>query len=198
MNRKATLEMITTAILLVTFVLVITFLSVAMFYLNYIAGTAAGKVILGVTVASLYQEDVVVTYLTDEYGNKLTDLIGQVVVLDSGARLVIKGEREIYASGDAEETDNCPSTIATSYDPGSHMTEVTDVEQYLRCHLIPEKMAPFYGKGRYCIFVVYNGGEKGMVFGNESIPGCREGEGLISIAAPPGKYGTLTLKVKNT
>ena len=200
MNKKATLEMITTAILLVTFVLVVTFLSVVLLYLNFISGTAAGKVSLSITVASLYQEDIVFTYLTDEDGNKLTDIIGQVIGFGPDARLILRGDRTIERSEFAETADGCPDEILKEYNSRYNLTTIVDVEKYLRCYLIPEKMAPVYGQGRYCVFVNYERGEdswESMIFGNRDIPGCTESEGMITIAAPPGKFGTLTIKVEN-
>lgn len=206
-NRSgAALSMIATLIFLVVLTVTIIFLTVYI-GLMQIKGTAGGIASLSAEIKSEYSDERSLLYLTDEYGNKLTDLIGQALLYTPNPEIIVTGD--ITGTGiSAYAIDNsayacAPGNIGGTYDSTYAVSRV-DLNRYLRCYVIPNKLGRMYGsKEKYCLFAVYD--EKGpdqrnTTFGNDTlsyIPGCGGGQ-IVSadMAPPPGYTKRITLRLE--
>jgi len=206
-NRKGMLDILTTAILLITFIVVIIFMSVSIAMIT-IRGDASGKVLLQASVGSIYNEQRNLLYLTDDYENKMPDMMGQAL-LEPSPKIVLSQPTGIpVITVPAEAIDNSAyacSTILNSANIGTddakYSTKTIDLTQYLHCYVIPKKLGKMYGKGRYCLSAVYAEGElneKKMIYGNETLGCADEKKVTAEIAPPPGFDRPIYLRLIRT
>ena len=198
-DKKGVLDIITTAILLVSFIVVIVFLTVSI-YIIQLEGNAAGKVLLKVSVGSTYDEQRNILYLTDEYGNRIIDKIGEALLIH-GAETTLPGNPSILVPGEAIDNAeySCPSTGTSlgTYDP-EYNVKIVDTREYMHCYVMPMKLSKMYGTERYCIYVVYDEGGTNIytIYGNSTLDCASEKKITADLAAPPGYDKPIYLRLK--
>ena len=198
-DKKGILDIVTTAILLVSFIVVIVFLTVSI-YIIQLEGAAAGKVLLKVSVGSTYDEQRNIMYLTDEYGNRITDKIGEALLMH-GAETILPGDPSILVPGEAIDNVeySCPpaGTSLGTYDP-VYDVRIVETRQYMHCYVVPKKISKMYGTERYCLYVVYDEGGDNIhtTYGNSTLGCASEKKITADLAAPPGYDKPIYLRLK--
>lgn len=206
-RRGAALSTIATVIFLVVFVVTLILLTVYIALIQ-LKGGAGGTASLNVEVKSEYSDEHTILYLTDEYGNKLTDLIGQALLYTPNPEIIVPADLRStaipnLAISNSEYTCTLGNLITNAHYDTTYLVSHVDLDRYLRCYVIPNKLGKMYGKERYCLFAVYDEGgpgQKNATFGNDTLaylPGCGGGK-LVSadIAPPPGYAKPITLRLE--
>lgn len=205
-KKGAVLSLVATVVFLIVLTTTLVFLTVYI-GLMMAKGTAGGTASLGVDIKSDYSDERSLLYLTDEYGNKLTDLIGQAL-LYTNPQITVTGDITATDISDfaidnsgyiCTATDDIGGTYDSTYDV-SHV----DLNRYLRCYVIPNKLGRMYGgKETYCLYAVYD--ERGPIpknttFGNDTLFSSCGGGALVSadIAPPPGFAKLIALRLEKS
>jgi len=205
MNKKGALDIITTAILLVTFIIVVIFLTISIAVIT-IRGDASGKVLLKVSVGSIYDEERNILYYTDEYGNKVTDMMGQALLI-SGASVTIKGTPHIDVPANVLDNTayDCPPAGTHLENPPNgrydavYKTTTISLNAYMRCYVMPKKLEKTFGAGGYCMSLAYDEGgsaEKKTVYGNETMGCAGEQKITADLSPPPGFDRPIYMRIK--
>lgn len=207
-NKKgAVLSTVATVVFLITFTVTLIFLTVYI-GIQMAKGTAGGTASLTAEIKSEYSDERTLLYLTDEYGNKLTDLIGQAVLYPAASEIVVPADITTKPTVPLQ-IDNSQYQCSTggvlvggTYDNVYKVTRV-NLNRYLRCYVIPNKLGKMYSNDTYCLFAAYDKDgpdKKNATFGNDKLsplPGCGGGK-LVSadIAPPPGYAKPITLRLE--
>lgn len=198
------LSPIATLIFLVVFVVTLVFLTIYL-GLMYVKGGIAS---LSVELKSDYSDERTLLYLTDEYGNKLTDLIGQAVLYPAASEIVVPADIRtkptvpLQIDNSQYQCSTGGGLVGGTYDNVYKVTHV-NLNRYLRCYVIPTKLGKMYSNDTYCLFAVYDKDgpdKKNATFGNDklsSLPGCGGGaEVSADIAPPPGYTKRISIRLE--
>lgn len=206
-RRGAVLSTITTVIFLVVFVVTLVLLTVYIAIMQ-LKGTSGGTASITSEIRSEYAEERVLLYLTDEHGNKLTDLIGQALLYPAGSKIILSGDltsTPVSSLAINNQDYTCaPGNLITAvdYDPNFDTSSI-DINRYLRCYVIPNKLGKMYGPGQYCLNARYDRlgiDHTNTTFGNDTLadtPECGGGQIIaLDLAPPPGYDKPITLKLE--
>jgi hypothetical protein len=193
-NKRGVLDMVTTAILLITFIIVIIFITVSIAMIR-VQGNAAGTVLLTVSIGSTYEEQRSILYQTDDYGNKVTDMIGQALLIGN-AKITMTGHPDIRVPSEATTNTKytCPSAGTKLYQgtygsrDAAYDTTTIKLNDYIHCYIIPKKLAKMYGTNGYCMHIIYDEGGANIetIYGNETLGCATEKKVTADLAPPPG------------
>lgn len=204
-NKGDVLATLTTVIFLAVLTACLVLLTLIIAVMQ-VKGTSGGTASLSAEIKSEYSDERAILYWTDDYGNKLTDLIGQVLLYPQDSEMILPTSDDIESSGWAIDNSDydCPnSPVVISTEDTTYSLQKVELRKYVHCLVVPKKLAVAYGKTKYCLFAVYDElgpDQKNVTFGNETlspIPGCGGGK-LVSanIAPPPGFTKPISIRLE--